>query len=113
MESNGNGHHKHNGDKDPTNGQFVKGNKGSLGKASHRRVAAQQFKEILLRAVTKKDIIDAVRCLMKQVRAGDVAAIKLFFDRTIGPVTDKLDVSGSLDSGGRILVMLPPKDSEQ
>ena len=87
-------------------GQFAKGNPGGPGNPAVTRATA--FTLAMQRAVTEEDIRRAARALVEAAIDGDVQAIKLLFDRTMGPVTDKMHLSGDVGTG-RIVVMLPPR----
>lgn len=66
------------------NGRFVKGNAGGPGNPFARRVA--QLRAVLMESVTDDDMRDVVRTLVTLAKAGDVAAIKLLFERLLGRV---------------------------
>lgn len=66
------------------NGRFVKGNAGGPGNPFARRVA--QLRAVLMESVTDEDMRDVVQTLVTLAKAGDVAAIKLLFERLLGRV---------------------------
>ena len=77
------------------NGRFAKGNKGGPGNPFARQVAA--LRQTLLNRATQKDFEEIADELIKKAKTGDVAAIKLLFQYTLGkpapsPDPDGLDV---------------------
>jgi hypothetical protein len=66
------------------NGRFAKGNSGGPGNPFARRVA--QLRAVLMESVTDDDMRAVVRTLVTLAKAGDVAAIKLLFERLLGRV---------------------------
>jgi hypothetical protein len=77
------------------NGHFAKGNKGGPGNPFARQVAA--LRQTLLNRTTQKDFEEVADELIKKAKTGDVAAIKLLFQYTLGkpapcPDPDDLDV---------------------
>jgi hypothetical protein len=82
-------------DKREANGHFAKGNKGGPGNPFARQVAA--LRQTLLNRATPKDFEEVADELIKKAKTGDVAAIKLLFQYTLGkpapcPDPDHLDV---------------------
>ena len=82
-------------DKRQPNGRFAIGNKGGPGNPFARQVAA--LRQTLLNRATPKDFEEVADQLMKKAKTGDVAAIKLLFQYTLGkpapsPDPDHLDV---------------------
>ena len=82
-------------DKRQPNGCFAKGNKGGPGNPFARQVAA--LRQTLLNRTTQKDFEEVADELIKKAKTGDVAAIKLLFQYTLGkpapcPEPDHLDV---------------------
>jgi hypothetical protein len=82
-------------DKRAANGHFAKGNKGGPGNPFARQVAA--LRQTLLNRATPKDFEEVADELIKKAKTGDVAAIKLLFQYTLGkpapcPEPDHLDV---------------------
>ena len=82
-------------DKREANGRFAKGNKGGPGNPFARQVAA--LRQTLLNRATPKDFEEVADELIKKAKTGDVAAIKLLFQYTLGkpapcPDPDHLDV---------------------
>ena len=82
-------------DKREANGRFAKGNKGGPGNPFARQVAA--LRQTLLNRTTPKDFEEIADELIKKAKTGDVAAIKLLFQYTLGkpapcPDPDHLDV---------------------
>ncbi len=63
-------------------GRFTKGNKGGPGNPFARRVA--ELRKLLLETVTEDDLREAMRQLVTKAREGDVAAIKLLLQYTVG-----------------------------
>jgi len=77
------------------NGRFAKGNKGGPGNPFARQIAA--LRQTLLNRTTPKDFEEIADELIKKAKTGDVAAIKLLFQYTLGkpapcPDPDHLDV---------------------
>jgi len=82
-------------DKREANGRFALGNKGGPGNPFARQVAA--LRQTLLNRATPKDFEEVADELIKKAKTGDVAAIKLLFQYTLGkpapsPDPDHLDV---------------------
>jgi len=77
-----------------SNGRFAPGNKLGPGNPFARRVAA--LRKALLSSVTDEDMKAMVQVLKDRAKEGDVAAIKLLFQYTLGkptatPDPDRLD----------------------
>ena len=71
--------------KNPTNGYFLPGNRraaGMGGNPNAKRTA--ELKRAFQECVTEDDVRDVVKSLVQAAKDGDVAAIKLFLDRTLG-----------------------------
>ena len=64
-------------------GRFKKGWKGGPGVPKGSKGA--EFRAMLNKAVTPDDFIRVTRTLVKKAKAGDMTAIKIFYDRTLGP----------------------------
>ena len=82
-------------DKREANGRFATGNKGGPGNPFARQIAA--LRQTLLNRATTKDFEEIADELIKKAKTGDVAAIKLLFQYTMGkpapsPDPDHLDV---------------------
>ena len=82
-------------DKREANGRFAKGNKGGPGNPFARQVAA--LRQTLLNRATPKDFEEVADELIKKAKTGDVPAIKLLYQYTLGkpapsPDPDHLDV---------------------
>lgn len=83
-----------------TGGRFAAGNGFARGNPINRRVAA--LRSTLINAVDDDDLAAIVRSVVAQAKQGNLAAVKLLFDYTIGkPVTVIDDDDDSPD--------LPPK----
>ena len=63
-------------------GRFTKGNAGGPGNPYGKRVA--RLRSMILEAVSDDDLRAVVAALLERARAGDLAAIKLLFDRVLG-----------------------------
>jgi hypothetical protein len=63
-------------------GHFIAGNHAAKGNPFARRVAA--LRSALLDAITPDDIRAICTKLIEQARAGDIAAARTLFDRTLG-----------------------------
>ena len=73
-------------------GQFIKGNKCSVGNKSHTNEKAKALKNALIEAVTEKDIQIISKKLMAKAKQGDVAAAKELFDRLWGRAKQEVDL---------------------
>lgn len=71
------------------NGRFAKGNRGGPGNPHARRVAALRI--ALLDAVDGEAMRDVVDGLVQRARGGDMAAIKLIFQYTVGKPVAAVD----------------------
>ena len=63
-------------------GRFTKGNTAARGNPYTRK--AGEFRKALFASVTAKDIREVIAQLKEQAKAGDLKAIALFLDRTLG-----------------------------
>jgi hypothetical protein len=70
-------------------GRFVMGNPGGPGNPYYRRQA--ELKRRLLESVTDADVLSVLRVLLGLARSGDLAAIKLFLEYTVGKPTKEVD----------------------
>jgi hypothetical protein len=70
-------------------GRFTKGNPGGPGNPYYRRQA--QLKRLLLASVTDADVQSVMQVLLGLARGGDLAAIKLFLEYTVGKPTQEVD----------------------
>lgn len=66
-----------------TAGRFAKGNRFGKGRKIGKRIA--RFRSVLVRSVSMKDVADIVETLKRQALNGDLAAVKIIFDRLFGP----------------------------
>jgi ribosomal protein L17 len=64
-------------------GRFLPGNKGGPGNPFGKRVA--NLRKALMDAVTEDDLTEVVESLITKAKNGDIAAIKVLFDRLFGP----------------------------
>jgi hypothetical protein len=78
--------------RDAMTGKFAPGNKGGPGNGMARRMHA--MRKVFADCVTEDDVKDAYAELMKAVRAGDMTAIREFFDRTLGKASQAVEISG-------------------
>lgn len=69
-------------DKDPKNGQFVKGNKASRGNPHAAKVA--KLRSAMLAAMTPDAVVRIIAELETLAESGDVQAIKEYLDRAVG-----------------------------
>ena len=76
-------------------GRFVKGNTGGPGNPLAKRAA--RIRSALMQAVTAKDIREITIQLVQKAKSGDLAAIKILLDRTIGPPVE-VDLLERLDA---------------
>jgi hypothetical protein len=72
-----------------SHGRFTTGNPGGPGNPYYRRQA--ELKRQLLESVTDVDILSVMRVLLGLARSGDLAAIKLFLEYTVGKPTKEVD----------------------
>lgn len=63
-------------------GRFAAGNPGGPGNPHAGQVA--KLRAVLLDAVTEEDMLAVVLKLLELAKGGDVAAVKLLLDRTVG-----------------------------
>jgi hypothetical protein len=71
------------------NGRFARGNPGGPGNPYYRRQA--QLKRLMLEAVTDADVLSVLRVLLELARSGDLAAIKLYLQYTVGQPSKEVD----------------------
>jgi hypothetical protein len=71
------------------NGRFAQGNPGGPGNPYYRRQA--ELKRMLLASVTDVDIQSVMLVLLSLARGGDLAAIKLFLEYTVGKPSKEVD----------------------
>ncbi len=71
------------------NGRFASGNPGGPGNPYYRRQA--QLKRLLLESVTDADVQAVMQTLVGLARSGDLAAIKLFLEYTVGKPSKEVD----------------------
>jgi hypothetical protein len=79
----------HAGNGRDSQGRFAKGNPGGPGNPYYRRQA--RLKRQLLESVTDVDVLSVLRVLLGLARSGDLAAIKLFLEYTVGKPTKEVD----------------------
>ncbi len=65
------------------NGRFAPGHK--LAKGNPHAAKVQKLRSSLLKSVSVADLKDVVKKLVDAAKAGDVSAVKLLFDRLLGP----------------------------
>lgn len=63
-------------------GKFAKGTAPGPGNPHAKQTAA--IREALFKALTPKELSAVVKALLREAKAGDIAAIKEIFDRTLG-----------------------------
>lgn len=73
-----------------SDGRFRPGNRGGPGnpRAQHARQLRQRLDEALFKVAAPDRLVNVVDSLLKAAEAGDIAAIRLVFDRLMGPVVD-------------------------
>jgi len=64
-------------------GRFAKGNPGGPGNPHAKKV--HRLRSALLNAVKPQDVTEIIKKLVELSKAGDVAAMRLLFDRLLGP----------------------------
>lgn len=74
------------GDGRATGGRFGSGNKFGKGNPSNQR--AQKLRSSMLAAVTKKDMREIIKAMVKKAIKGDAQAAKLVLSYTIGKPID-------------------------
>jgi hypothetical protein len=65
------------------NGKFKKGWRGGPGNPYIRRIAA--LRAVIATAVAPDDMMEVMVALLEKAKAGEMAAIRELFDRTLGP----------------------------
>jgi hypothetical protein len=70
-------------------GRFTRGNPGGPGNPYYRRQA--ELKRQMLAHVTEVDVMSVMRVLLGLARSGDLAAIKLFLEYTVGKPSKEVD----------------------
>src|SRR4051812_1322658 len=70
-------------------GRFAKGNLGGPGNPFTRRVAA--LRSVLIEAVSDDDLRQVAGVLLEQAKAGDLAAVKLLLQYTLGKPAPAVD----------------------
>jgi hypothetical protein len=70
-------------------GRFTKGNAGGPGNPYYRRQA--ELKRMMLASVTEDDVQSVMQVLVGLARGGDLAAIKLFLEYTVGKPSKEVD----------------------
>ncbi len=66
-------------------GQFTPGNQLATGMGDHKsRSQSRILRNELLEAITRKDVRDIAKALLKKAKKGDTAAIKELLDRCLG-----------------------------
>lgn len=81
-----------NGGRQP-NGHFGKGNRAARGNPVNRRM--QELRRTVLDAEKPEDVADVFAKLRELAKEGDVAAIKLYLDTTIGRPPQALELTGA------------------
>jgi hypothetical protein len=72
-----------------TQGRFALGNPGGPGNPYYRRQA--RLKRMMLDSVTEEDVQSVMGVLLGLARSGDLAAIKLFLEYTVGKPAKEVD----------------------
>jgi|GEM_PF-5341953 len=75
-------------------GRFKKGNSASRGNPHHRQVA--KLRSAILNTVTEDDLAEVISALLRKAKSGEIAAIKLLFDRVLGRVGES-DVAAAIE----------------
>jgi len=86
--------HGTNGGRDNT-GRFAPGNK--LGQGNPLAGRAAKIRAALFKAVNAKDMAAIVGKLVEKAKTGDLAAIRLLLDRTLGPAVE-IDILARLEA---------------
>ena len=74
-----------------TAGKFKKGNPGGPGNPNMKLFS--QYRKALETAITKKDFKAVVKKLLDLAKAGDVQAIKILLDRTLGKAAQNINLN--------------------
>ena len=75
-------------DRDTATGRFLPGNCYGHGNPMSKQV--NRLRAALLRAVDEDDVDDVIRTLVRQAKAGDVAAAKVLLERLFGKPAQEL-----------------------
>jgi len=75
-------------------GRFTQGNPGGPGNPDTKRTA--ELRSTIREAVTPEDMAEVMGVLIEKAKAGELAAIRELFDRTIGKATES-DLAERLD----------------
>ncbi|MGC3971003.1 MAG: hypothetical protein QM775_27815 [Pirellulales bacterium] len=76
-------------------GRFRPGNRFGC----HRNRQASRFRAALLRIITPADITTVMRALVAKAKAGDLDAVRLLLDRTIGKPVAAVALNVNVASG--------------
>lgn len=85
-------------------GRFAAGNAGGPGNPQAKKTAA--LRASLLTSVTIKDLRDVVKALIREAKAGDVAAARELLDRTIGKPATSVEIGRIGDSQAGVIPIL-------
>ena len=80
-------------------GRFAIGNAHARGNPHAGAVA--KFRSILLATITESDFANVITALVAAAKSGDMVAIKILLDRTLGRVTDLYDAPAVADTDPR------------
>lgn len=72
--------------RDPTNGRWRPGYSGGPGNPYFKQIA--RWRAAFHKSVLDKDVQTVIRAVVKAAKAGDMAAAKIFLERTLGKVPD-------------------------
>ena len=75
------------------NGAFAKGNRLATGNPQAKRAA--ELRKVLREATTEDDVKDVWKALTAAAVGGDVIAIRLFLEHTVGKPTTTVEVTGA------------------
>lgn len=77
-------------------GRFLKGCKAGPGNPYNKQM--QEFRSVLMGAVTHADMLEVMAALLKHAKAGRPWAVKEFFDRVVGKASQPLEVDAEVDT---------------
>jgi hypothetical protein len=92
------------------NGKFKKGWRGGPGNPHVRRIAA--LRAVVATAVAPDDMMEVMVALLDKAKAGEMAAIRELFDRTLGPAIP-FDVLAKLEELQEVISKRMPELREK
>lgn len=77
-------------------GRFLKGCKAGPGNPYNAQM--QEFRSVLMNAVTHEDMVAVMEMLIVKAKAGKPWAVKEFFDRVVGKASQPFEVDVDVDT---------------